>query len=66
MELGSQEARSGFYYYYILGSLSNLDESMELGSHGYRFVNYNYYILGILPKADESMELGPVFTTITF
>ena len=32
MELGNNEARSVGYYYYILGSLPNPDESMELGS----------------------------------
>ena len=57
MELGSHGARSVKYYYYILGNLSNSDESMELCSHGARFVNYYYYILGTRPNADESMEI---------
>ena len=45
-------------YCYILGILSNAEESMELGSQESRFGFYYYYILVIVPNLDESLELG--------
>ena len=66
MELDSHGDRFLNYFYYILGSLPNADESMELGSQRARSGFNYYYIRGSLPNSDDSMELCRCVTTVIF
>ena len=58
IELRSHRAMSLGYYYYILGSLTNLEDSLELGCIRASSICYCYYILCNLPNTEESMDLS--------
>ena len=63
MELDSHGDRSVFYFYDILGSLSNWMNLwsyavMELDSHGTSSVYYFYHIQGRLSNPQKCMKLG--------